>query len=496
MSEHPDRRHRAVPLLIKCLCVCLMPFIALKILGMGYLPYDDALRHVAKAINGKPWTEILVLNPQFGLDHNFGWHVILTLLHKAMGWQQEALIAFSVTFLFTVFAILPVFRLKRGEAWLAALLVTLIANQGLATRFFTGRPYVLSMAVLMLICFLWLQMKDNGLRPPLLWGITVAAITLAVWAHGVWYLFVLPVMALVLASWWRNAMALAGCWLAGSFLGGLLTGHPVGYLLQAVQIAGQAFGQHTVQRVLAGEFQPSDGVFTFVMMIVLAIFARKLVTGQWPSIFGNPLFLLVVLCWLFGLKVGRFWSDWGVPATMVWLALNFETILEELLPADSFRNLALSAFLGMAIYANMINDVGSRWTLHLNSVFLDASKPEIKELMPADGGIIYSPDMTVFYQTFYQNPSAGWRYALGFEPALMPPEDLNVFRSYQWNYGDTRALEPWIRKMRPEDRMILRGGSATAAPPGLVWREGTPGLWIGRLPAAPVKTNAPAAGNQ
>ncbi len=478
---------RYVPSLVWLTVLLVMLFIPFRIISYGYLPYDDALRHVAKAISGQPWSEILVLNPQFTLDHNHGWHVLLGFLHQTMGWQQEGLITFSVVFLFALFGLLPVFNLRRPEAWLGAFLLGLLVNPSVITRFLMGRPLVFSMAVLMLLCFLWLQTQHDSVRRPLLWGGTTVAIALAVWLHGAWYLFALPVLALLLAGWWRQAAVLAGCWLGGSLLGALFTGHPVSYLLQAVQIAGQALGQPVPQRLLASEFQPSDGVFPALVVIVLVFLTRKSVSGRWPAVFSSPLFLLVMLCWLLGLKVGRFWGDWGFPALLVWLAVNIQSLLEETRPADTFQNLAFSGFLAAAVFFHAVNDTGSRWTLHLSSEFLDASKPEVKALMPEAGGIIYSPDMTVFYQTFYQNPKAGWQYAVGFEPALMAADDLNVFRSYQWNYGDTRSLDPWVKKMRPQDRMILRGGTATVAPPGLVWSEGAKGLWIGR--------RSPAKGN-
>jgi len=43
------------------------------------------------------------------------------------------------------------------------------------------------------------------------------------------------------------------------------------------------------------------------------------------------------------------------------------------------------------------------------------------------------------------------------------------------------AFEPWVKKMRPEDRLIVRAGSK----PGikeLEWNMAVSGTWIGRLP--------------
>ena len=47
--------------------------------------------------------------------------------------------------------------------------------------------------------------------------------------------------------------------------------------------------------------------------------------------------------------------------------------------------------------------------------------------MPGQGGVLYSADMTVFYQTFFKNPNGDWRYILGYEPAFMPDADFQVF---------------------------------------------------------------------
>ena len=38
--------------------LCLIP---LRIISYGYMPSDDALRHVAKVVSGRPWQDILVM---------------------------------------------------------------------------------------------------------------------------------------------------------------------------------------------------------------------------------------------------------------------------------------------------------------------------------------------------------------------------------------------------------------------------------------------------
>ena len=91
--------------------------------------------------------------------------------------------------------------------------------------------------------------------------------------------------------------------------------------------------------------------------------------------------------------------------------------------------------------------------------------------------------MTLFYQTFYKNPHGDWRYILGFEPTLMPAEDFDTYHKILWNYGDAKAYAPWLLKMKPADRLVIRGGRGSPpALPQLEWNYGVSGLWVGRLP--------------
>jgi hypothetical protein len=61
-----------------------------------------------------------------------------------------------------------------------------------------------------------------------------------------------------------------------------------------------------------------------------------------------------------------------------------------------------------------------------------------------------------------------------------------VVRKVQWNFGDLRAYEPWLTKMRPQDRLIIRSSwlHASGQPniPQLEWRYAVQDLWVGRLP--------------
>jgi hypothetical protein len=84
-----------------------------------------------------------------------------------------------------------------------------------------------------------------------------------------------------------------------------------------------------------------------------------------------------------------------------------------------------------AVFLGITSDRDGRWTSTVNKHCLGAEDAETAGRLPERGGIIYSRDMTVFYDTFYRNPTVPWRYVMGFEPALMTREDLAVARAAQ-----------------------------------------------------------------
>jgi hypothetical protein len=100
--------------------------------------------------------------------------------------------------------------------------------------------------------------------------------------------------------------------------------------------------------------------------------------------------------------------------------------------------------------------------------------------MPEGSGIFYAADMRFFFNTFYKNPRADWRYMVGFEPALMLPEDLKIYRAIQRAGGACEAYEPWVKKMRAEDRLAI-ACSIQPPLPSLEWKR-SGDYWIGRLP--------------
>jgi hypothetical protein len=470
---------RYVPLSVWVVVVSTIIFIPLKIIGYGFLPMDDALRHAAKAISGKSWQQILVMRGDFPIDPSPGWQKILELVHDLQNGNAESLVIFSVVALMLLVTLCALPWFRRPEAWLAALFAASIFIPACTTRFARGRPYILTDAVLVTILFLWSrQEKDFPRRAAIIF--TPLLVAASAWIHGSWYMLALPGAAILLAGFWRSAIWYCGCWLAGSFLGCALTGHPWEFLFQSVRHMFGVFGDFAVNRQLEPELHPSDGATSAVLAVVALLLCRKIFLGWNPRAVLNPIFMTMVLGWLLGLKMQRFWWDFGTPAFIVWVALELQEHFERQLIFDSAKRIFITLAIAAGIFLAWTSDRDSRWTENLTTEFISPQNPDAAGWLPGSGGIIYNSDMDVFFQTFYKNPTADWKYILGFESGLMLPENLKVLRAAQWNFGDARALEPWVKKMFPADRMVIHGGAPEI--PELEWHYVGSGLWIGRLP--------------
>jgi len=475
----PLRRY--VPLLIWVIVVFTLLVIPLKIIGFGYLPADDALRAAAKAVSGKTWPQILILDDVYKIDHEYGWSLVLAKVHALWNANPESIVIFSVVSLFLVAGLVALPWLRYPEAWLAALTLSMVSAV-MPCRLMLGRPFIITIAALFGVLFIW---RKYGSEKPKLWmaALITAFITASVYFHGTWYLWALPVFVFFLAGQFRWGFTVAGCSIAGVILGCLFTGHFIEYPLQAVKVLLLTTGKHMTQRTLAGELQPAGGDLNAVYILCGLLLVRRLAPLKAPPFLRDPVFWLVALSWALAFKVGRFWGDWGWPALMVLVACDLQLLLASRLPFDSFRRLGLSVGLALLAFLSITCDAGSRWTYTLTQEYLTTDNQDLAGWMPEKDGILYSADMTVFYQTFYKNPYGDWRYILGFESTLMRNEDFEVYHKVLWNYGDAKAYQPWLLKMTPADRLVIRGGrSSPPNIPQLEWNYGISGTWIGRLP--------------
>jgi len=489
-SSPLDTVRRYVPLAVWAIVILVVLAIPLKIIGYGFLPADDALRHAAKAVSGKPWPDILVMGPAFEIDHNFGWHFLLRQIYLWSKCSIEGLVLFAIVALFALVNWSALLWLKRPEAWLIALTAAVLTSD-VPLRFLIGRPFILTIAGLLTILFAW---QAHGSSPPKWWTAVwmAALITACTFVHGVWYLWALPVAAFFLAGQFRWGWMLVVGWAAGTFLGASLTGHPFESPYQAVVMVSRAFGMHTTQRTLVTEFQPSSGEVLALIILGGLLILRQLVGLKARPMTSNPAFWLACICWVLSFKAWRFTEDWGWPALMVLITCDLQLLLQARFAPDSFKRLALACGLAAMTFLAITNDRGSRWTYNLTQQYLTQDNSDLNGWLPEKGGVLYSSDMTVFYQTFFKNPNADWRYILGYEPAFMPKEDFDVFHKVLWNFGDAKAYEPWVKKMRPQDRLVIRGGRGSPPNiPQLEWEYGVSGIWIGRLPRIPQSGTPP-----
>jgi hypothetical protein len=189
---------------------------------------------------------------------------------------------------------------------------------------------------------------------------------------------------------------------------------------------------------------------------------------------------MILISWILGFKTRRFWFDWGVPVMFLWLAWEIRDGLSKNLPYRSLARLVFTFCVALVFFLSSTNDHRGRYTGNKPvGMFYDAGK----EWLPEEGGVFYASRMPVFYRTFYTHPHGDWKYVLGFEPAIMPEEDLTIFRFIQTAPLSTAPYAAWIHKMGPGDRIALTPGEKNTAEAveGMEWRYFKEyGFWIGR----------------
>ncbi len=172
-----------VPLAVWVVVAITLFFISLKIISTGVLPAGDARRHVAKAFTAKPYTEIVVMRPEYTMDHSPGWEWLLRWLHRFAGWESDALMSFSILATLLCVLVAPLPWVKRPEAWVAALLTQMVAIPEIMNRLTQARPYLLTEAILIAILVSWFR-DGSGKPSRSKIALTCLAIAFSVWMHG------------------------------------------------------------------------------------------------------------------------------------------------------------------------------------------------------------------------------------------------------------------------------------------------------------------------
>ncbi len=454
--------------------------LPLRILRSGYLPPDDALRHAARAVSGKSWQEILIMRPEITVDHNPGWNFILEWIHRRTGWTPTTLVQLSVVALFIAFALSPFVRLKRPEAWLLAITGVMVIFPYFAARAFVGRPLLLTMGVTLILLSIWTRL-DKTVPGKTLLLLSSALVALAVWVHGSWYLLVLVPVVFALAQQWHKAFLLFLCWFVGCLVGALPTLQPWAFLSQTLLIPFAALSPSAPVQSLVGEFQPFTGGYPAAILVAVVLLGRRLFKLPQGSPWHDPVLWMAALGFVLGFHVLRFWLDWGLPALALWLARQIEEFLQLKTSQTSWLRLAYSSLFAVLLIGAVGADHEGRWTQTGNFEALDAARAEQAPWLPDPGGVLYSVDLSVFYETFFRNPHGPWRYVLGFEPSFMRPDDLAVYQELWRTLNAMKATAPWVQRMTPADRLVLHASPKTRPNiPGLQWHYVVKETWVGR----------------
>jgi hypothetical protein len=337
------------------------------------------------------------------------------------------------------------------------------------------------MALLALLLAGWERLR--GERPPwLAWSALTFGFALVSWVHGNWYLWLLPLAAFVAVREWRAAARIAAAFTVGTLVGALATGEPRAFLAQAVSHLFWALGSTDQTRLLAIEFQPGGASPALLVAVALLLLWRRGGTGGNRRAPGaDPAFLVAATSAILALAVARFWTDWGLPALLVWMTRQLEGAWSDWASNAARRLLALGLAATVLVLAVTTNR-NDRWSNLEGERHLRLDDPTLAGWLPEPGGILYSSSMGVFYDTFFENPHAPFRYVLGFEPGLMPPADLAIFRAIQRGERADATFLPWAAKLRPIDRLVVArqsGGQPQIG--GLDWHSPFSGVWIGRL---------------
>jgi hypothetical protein len=439
--------------LIALLCGAALFMIPFKVAGTGYLPGDDALRHAAFAVDDRTWSEVLVLSPTLNpkMDSHPGWHAALRLAHKTLYINQDGLVVLAFTLAFAGFMISGLAASRAPAAWIVTSATMLIIEPSLYSRLLLGRPFAVSMSVLVILLFFWSRPEKHSLRKEAL--VTFPLLTLSVVMHPtVWYLWSIPILALWLAGRRHSALVTAACVPCAMFAAALLLGDWYDiFVFPVFAIINSIGADYIVTTNLVTELQPGPSPVFGIILVAAILTVRKLRGETIAGELKQVDFLTAILGWLLGLAVSRFWLDWGLPALMVWLCRQF--VFADRL---AMREKWIAAVICMVVlYLGIGSDLGGRYSKNLKTM-LTRPVEEFQDALPDRGGILYSSDMAPFYSIYYRLPRDHFfRFILGYEPGLMPPDDLKTLRAIQSTNGALAEHEPWFAKMQPADRILI-----------------------------------------
>ncbi len=428
---------------------------ALAIVDYAFIPPDDALRHAATAASDNPYHEVVLFDEAVPAeDSTPGWHAVLRAMHQWAGVDRFGLVSFGVLFFFAVFAVTPLFLLRRPEAWAAVLLLAVVINPGYPLRLALGRPFMLSSTAVLVFVLVWQRLVDDPRSRSAL-ALCMGAAVIGTWLHSTWFLLFAAPLASVLTGRWKASAALLGAVTAGVLVGAVLTLQPFTHLTYNVVHVWKTMGTtDAVFRV--SELRPftGDGPFTAFALMLLVAWATL------PELKSFSLRHVGVVTalggWVLAFSASRFWTDLGLPALLAVATLLLQRVLEARMPSRAPSRAVFVAAIVVALHLAISANHGRRWeSSPLPRIAWLMDNPEEAEpWLPGEGGVVYSPEMRVFYSMYLVYPDRSWRYILGPEQGIMPREDLNILHDIK-DRGSWDAYQPWVDKLRPQDRLIV-----------------------------------------
>ncbi len=476
-------------------------FIPFKILSFGWNPPDDASRHIAFSTIDAKWSDVLVIDEKYDTDHNAGWHQVLKFLNKYCGFDKYDLMYFSVVGLFLLVNICGILVAPSPISWCIALLMMLNFDATVLFRLMFGRPYLVSCATTLVVLYLWSldseEYKPNFIKKTWVkYLLTIIALSLGVWIHGSWYIFLLIPISFFIAGRTKDSLKLTGCVLLSTVIGALLTGKFLHFLYYHFAVTFSIYSEPTFNWLLAKENHTGlQSIYWSSFAAIIILLCMKKSNYKLKSIGSDPVFIMVLLCWMGSIMIIRFWIDWGRMALLLWLSYRIHELIKSSYSLKNPRiRYCLSVFVLVCLTLCFINDYDGRYTkaalMQPVDFYNEQTLDKLKGWEPGDGGIIYSTSMKCFYQHFFMYPTAKWKYVLGFEPAIMKTEAQQIYRDIGYT-GLEEAYTPWVKKMTENDRLILFNRLYTF--PELEWIRGNRTWWVGRLkkktPDSEVKTD-------
>lgn len=481
-SPPNDRISRYLELSLPIMVAMTVLLSVLRISGYGYLPGDDALRHAAFAIDSRVWGDVVVLSNEIrpDVDVHPGWHAILRFLHQRAGLGADALVTFSYIFTFTLFGAAGLLGSRKPAAWAVALALIAAVLWEMLGRQLLGRPFSISISGTLLLLFLWNTAQDKPSWKLIV--LTSLILGLAIWVHSTaWYLWIMVLACIWLGNGAKAGRAFLASFAIGLLLACVLNGGCYNIIIYPIKHLWLSLAQDPlIVTSLAIEFRPNRFPLQACGLVALILISRQLTGVSRNDRLFQPDFLLYILGCILGLYVSRFWTDWGAAALAVWICRQTVLLLEHL-HLNRLRLWMLTAGACSVVFLTVSANIDGRYSGTQRSVLLTLPKDRLLPLMPTDRGVLYGNSMHFFYQLYWRFPETKWRYLLGFEPAMMPPDELRAFRIAQYNNGNFDPVyKSWAKQMTDDDRLMMYSDGEPNYPDMSFEAIGNQ-IWIGKV---------------